>query len=437
MLIGIRREDKNEWERRVPLVPNDLKELKEKYGIDAVIQPSKIRFFTEDDYRDAGVEVNEDISKANSIFAVKEIPNELFLEGKTYMFFAHVIKGQHHNLPMLKRMMELKCNLIDYERVVTEKNQRLIFFGRFAGLAGIVETLHAYGQKLKLQGYSSLFEEIKQPYEYGILENAQEGLRRISENLKIIGFPKEVSPIVVGFTGYGHVSKGAQELFDILPHITLSPDELIKDYEKIKGDDRNLYKVVFKEEDIVRRKNGQFNLQEYYDHPELYESKFEDYLPYISILVNCIYWSEKYPRLVTKKYLKNVYSTGKKPRLQVIGDISCDVDGSIEFTYKVTKPDVPTFTYFAESDSFKDAVQKEGVTVMAVDNLPCEFPRRASMEFSAVLKNFIYEIASADFNKSFNELNLSYPIKTALILHKGELTEDYKYLQQFINAELK
>lgn len=437
MFIGIRREDKNEWERRVPLVPNDLKELKEKYGIDAVIQPSKIRFFTEDDYRDAGVEVNEDISKANSIFAVKEIPKELFLEGKTYMFFAHVIKGQHHNLPMLKRMMELKCNLIDYERVVTEKNQRLIFFGRFAGLAGIVETLHAYGQKLKLQGYSSLFEEIKQPYEYGILENAQEGLRRISENLKIIGFPKEVAPIVVGFTGYGHVSKGAQELFDILPHITLSPDELIRDYEKIKSDNHNLYKVIFKEEDIVRRKNGQFNLQEYYDHPELYESKFEDYLPYISILVNCIYWSEKYPRLVTKNYLKNVYSAGKKPRLQVVGDISCDIDGSIEFTNKVTKPDVPTFTYYAETDSFKDDVQKEGITVMAVDNLPCEFPRMASMEFSAILKNYIYEIASEDFNKSFNELKLSYPIKTALILHKGELTEDYKYLQQFINAELK
>ncbi len=249
------------------------------------------------------------------------------------------------------------------------------------------------------------------------------------------GFPKEVSPVVVGFAGYGHVSKGAQELFDILPHKSLTPDELIKNYEEIKKDNKHLFKVVFKEEDLVRRKSGTFKLQEYYDHPELYESKFEEYLPYLSVLVNCIYWSEKYPRLVTKDYLKKVYSSGSKPKLQVIGDISCDIDGSIEFTYKVTKPDKPTFTYFTETDSYKEDLQKDGVTVMAIDILPSEFPRRASMEFSSILKNYVPEIASADFNKSFNELKLSYPIKKALILHKGELTEDYKYLQQFIKAE--
>ena len=121
--------------------------------------------------------------------------------------------------------------------------------------------------------------------------------------------------------------------------------------------------------------------------------------------------------------------------MQVIGDISCDIDGSIEFTNKVTKPDSPTFTYFAETDSFKDNVQRDGVTVMAVDILPSEFPRRSSMEFSAILKNYVHEIARTDFNKSFQELELSFPIKKALILHKGELTEDYKYLQQFLKSE--
>src|SRR4030042_5942927 len=165
MIIGIRREDKNEWERRVPLVPNDLIELKKNFGIDAVVQPSKIRFFINENYLEAGIEVNEDISKANTIFAVKEIPKELFLPGKTYMFFAHVIKGQNYNMPMLKRMMELKCSLIDYECVVNDKNQRLIFFGRFAGLAGILESLHAFGTKLKLQGYKTPLEKIKQPYQ--------------------------------------------------------------------------------------------------------------------------------------------------------------------------------------------------------------------------------------------------------------------------------
>jgi len=432
MIIGIRREDKNEWERRVPLVPNDLIELKKNFGIDAVVQPSKIRFFTNENYLNAGIEVNEDISKAETIFAVKEIPKELFLAGRTYMFFAHVIKGQNYNMPMLKRMMELKCSLIDYERVVNEKNQRLIFFGRFAGLAGILESLHAFGSKLKLQGYKTPLEKIKQPYQYEILENAEEGLKQIAEEIKVSGFPKEICPIVVGYAGYGHVSKGAQELFDLLPHVSISPDELVKNYEKIKLDNHKLYKVVFKEEDIVKRKSGEFNLQEYYDHPELYESKFEHYLPYLSVLINCIYWTKKYPRLITKNYLKKVFTSGKKIKLQVIGDISCDIDGSIEFTNKVTKPDSPTFTYFAETDSFKDNAQRDGVTVMAVDILPSEFPRRSSIEFSAILKNFVNEIARTDFTKSFQELELSFPIKKALILHKGELTEDYKYLQQFL-----
>lgn len=435
MLIGIRREDKNEWEKRVPLTPSDLKELKLKYGIEAIVQPSNIRFFKDSDYREAGIEVNEDLSSANTIFAVKEIPKELFQANKTYVFFAHVIKGQSYNLPMLKRMMELKCNLIDYERIVNEKNQRLIFFGRFAGLAGIVETLHSFGQKLKLQGYSTVFENVKKPYEYQILDNAKAAVEEIAKEFKRAGIPKNISPIVVGFAGYGHVSKGAQELFDLLPHIEVEPDELLNIFAKIKNDNKNIYKVVFKEEDLVKRKTGHFQLQEYYDYPELYESKFETYIPYLSILVNCIYWTNKYPRLVTKKYLRESYFAGKKQKLQVIGDISCDINGAIEITHKVTKPDIPTFTYFAETDSYTDDVQRDGVTVMAVDNLPCEFPRGASIEFSSVLKNYVHEIANTDFSKNFNDLNLSYPIKKALILHNGELTEDYKYLQNFLKTE--
>ena len=437
MLIGIRREDKNEWERRVPLVPDDLRELKEKFNIDSVIQPSNIRFFTDDNYRNAGVKVDENIDEANTIFAVKEIPKELFKQGKTYMFFSHVIKGQQYNLPMLRRMMKLKCNLIDYERVVNEKNQRLIFFGRFAGLAGVLETLHAFGQKLMLQGFFTEFDKIKKPYEYEILENAIEGMKQVSKNIRVSGFPSQLAPIVVGFAGYGHVSKGAQELFDLLPYIEISPNELIEKYEKLKSDNKNVYKVVFKEENLVSRKSGKFELQEYYNQPELYESQFENYLPYLSVLVNCIYWTDKYPRLVTKKFLRERSSANKLRRLQVVGDISCDIGGAIEITHKVTKPDIPTFTYFIQTDSYKDDVQKDGITVMAVDNLPCEFPRRASMEFSSVLKNYVYEISNTDFNKTFEELKLSSPIKKALILHNGLLTKDYNYLQKFLKKESK
>ena len=139
--IGIRREDKNKWERRVPLVPEHVKEFKEKYDVETVIQPSKIRVYSDDEYSDAGAVVKEDMSTCLIVFAVKEIPIHLFEKNKAYVFFSHTIKGQKYNMPMLKKMMDLRCNLIDYEKIKDERGNRLIFFGRFAGFAGMIDTL--------------------------------------------------------------------------------------------------------------------------------------------------------------------------------------------------------------------------------------------------------------------------------------------------------
>ncbi len=169
-IIGIRREDKNRWERRTPLIPAHVKELKEKYGIKTIVQPSALRVFSDREYEEAGAVIDEDLSAASVVLAVKEIPMEMFQKDKTYVFFSHTIKGQDYNMPMLKRMMELECNLVDYERVVDDQNRRLIFFSRYAGIAGMIETLHAFGQKLKQQGYSTQLERIKQAYEYDSVE---------------------------------------------------------------------------------------------------------------------------------------------------------------------------------------------------------------------------------------------------------------------------
>ncbi|MCX6150041.1 MAG: bifunctional lysine ketoglutarate reductase /saccharopine dehydrogenase family protein [Ignavibacteriales bacterium] len=439
MVIGIRREDKNEWERRVPLVPKDLKELKEKYGIETVVQSSPIRFFNDDDFKNEGISIDEDISIADTVFSVKEIPLHYFQKGKTYVFFAHVIKGQQYNMPMLRRMMDLECSLIDYERIVNEKNQRLIFFGKYAGNAGMIETLHLLGQKLKLEGYKTPFENIKQPYQYASLEEAKEDLRKISEIIKSEGLPSKITPIIIGFAGYGNVSKGAQEIFDILPNKIIPADMLTRLHDSLTLDSSNLYKVVFKEEDMVERKDKQpFERQEYFEYPERFESIFEKYIPFLSVLINCIFWTEKYPKFVTKSFLQNDYVKQSRQKLKIIGDISCDINGSIEITYKATKPDNPAFTYNFKDDSFKDGVHnKGGITVMAVDNLPCEFPGEASIAFSSVLKEFAHQIAKADFHNDFDELELPEPIKRALVLHKGKLTKDYQYLSSFLNKEEK
>lgn len=431
-IIGIRREDKNQWERRVPLIPEHVRFLKEKYGIHTIVQPSGNRIYTDDEFRAAGAEINEDLGRAQTIFAVKEIPIELFEEGKTYIFFSHTIKGQAYNMDMLRRMKDLKVNLFDYERFVGKNNNRLIFFGRYAGLAGMIETLHAYGQKMKMRGYDTPLSRIKQAYEYTSLEAAKQEIAQIGEEIDEYGFGEDISPLVVGFAGYGNVSQGAQEIFDLLPYKTMSPQILSEMYENFTLDHFNLYKVIFKEEDLVRPKEGIFDKQDYFNHPEKYEAQFEEYIPYLQILVNCIYWTEDYPRLVTKEYLKNQTLLRSNLNLKVIGDISCDIDGSIEITHKATMPDIPNFTYFADKDAYEDGIHRLGVTVMAVDNLPCEFSREASAEFSEVLKDYVDNIASQNYDGSFEELDLETPSEKALILQKGEFTKDYKYMEDFL-----
>lgn len=436
MIIGIRREDKNKWEKRVPLIPDDIEFLKNKYGIETLIQPSKIRAYPDEEYSNAGAFVTEDISKARTIFAVKEIPLDFFEERKTYIFFSHTIKGQSYNMTLLQRMMEQKCNLIDYERIVDEYNKRLIFFGRYAGIAGMIETLHTLGQKLKLQGHRTPFEKIKQPYEYSSIDEAKNEIKDTGKKIKAEGIPDILQPLVVGFAGYGNVSRGAQEVFDLLHVKSLQPSELFNE-ENFSLEEKEiiLYKVVFEEKDIAEPKKGTFELQDYYNNPQKYKGKFEEFIPHLSVLVNCIVWSEQYPRLITKDYLRSKSFLESERKLMVIGDITCDINGSIEITYKATTPGNASYTYFTDDDKFKDDIHKDGITVMAVDNLPCEIPKDSSMEFSSTLRDYVYEIINADFNKSFNDLSLPYSIKKGLILHQGELTGEYLYLDNYLNKE--
>ena len=428
-LIGIRREDKNIWEKRVPLIPEHVKKLKEEHEINVVIQPFPARAFSDDEFRQAGAEVNEDISAAPVIFGVKEIPIKLLLENKTYLMFSHTIKGQSYNMPLLRKLMELKCSLIDYETITDEKKRRLVFFGKFAGLAGMIDGLHGLGRRLKYLGYETPLLNVKQAYQYPSLEAAKEEISAAGEKIKAEGLPKELTPLVIGFSGYGHVSQGAQEIFDLLPHKEIAPAEL-----KNLSDDAEpvFYKTVFKEVDMFEPKdeNAEFELQDYFNHPEKYKSKFERYLEHLTMLVNAIYWYDACPRLITKDYLKNNFD---KVKLQLVADISIDIDGSIEFSYKATEPDNPAFVYNPKTDEFTDGYEGEGIVDITIDNLPTELPKNASISFSEALTPFVPAIAKADYSKPFDELELPDEIKRAMILHNGELTGSYKYLEKFLN----
>ena len=424
--FGIRIEDKSRWERRSPLVPGDLNELIERTGVSFVVQPSRIRIFSDEQYRAAGAELLEDLSGCDVILAIKEVPTRLIMPHKTYVFFSHTVKGQAKNMPMLRRLMELGCQLIDYEKVVDSGGRRLIFFGPYAGRAGMLDSLWALGRRLEWEGLETGFSGLQPTHRYGSLEAVGRALAVVAEEIKERGLPEEICPLVVGFAGYGNVSRGAQEMLSHLPTVEVEPGDLPR---LGSGSSRTIYKVVFKEEHMARplEANRPFQLQEYYDHPERFGPCFEEHLPHLTVLMNCIYWQERYPRLVSWDALQQLYSA-PAPRLRVIGDVSCDIEGAIQCMVKVAQPDSPVYTCNPDTREHVDGWEGHGPVVLAVDNLPCELPRESSETFSGVLKEYLPALARADFALPFEELDLPPELKAALILHRGELTPRYQYL---------
>ena len=435
MRIGIRREDMYAWEKRTPLVPADARLLQDTHGIRIIAQSSSRRVFADADYRAAGIEVRDDLTSCPIIVGIKEIPISVIEEGKIYLFFSHTIKGQSNNMPMLKRMLELGCTLVDYEKVADDNGRRLIFFGNYAGYAGMIDTLWALGHRLSWEGIENPFQEINRALDYPDLKAAEEAVRRVGEKIASEGLPKGLVPFVVGIAGYGNVSRGAQAILDLLPVQEIEPDKVFSLFEEGRGSERALYKAVFKEEDLVERIDSgmPFELQEYYDHPARYRGVFESYLPYLTVFVNCIYWEPIYPRLVAKATVEEMYRT-KQPRLRVIGDISCDVEGAVECTVKATEPDHPVYVYDPTSDCAVDGIEGQGPVILAVEILPSELPREASTYFSNVLKDHLPAVAAADFTQEFASCDLLPPLKRAVIAYRGELTPDYRYIERYLEV---
>lgn len=428
--IGIRHEDKYKLERRTPIIPDHVNELIQEHGISFRVEPSDKRIFSDREYETTGAKIAEDLSDCDVIFGVKEMPENYFEKGKAYVFFSHVIKGQPYNMPMLKQLIEQKATLVDYERIEGEKGQRLIFFGRYAGLAGMINTLWTTGQRLLAGGIETPFSKLKQTRQYNSLENAKEDIFKTGNEIERSGLPDSVKPLVIAVTGDGNVSKGALEILDLLPGDFISAEQLKNDdFDK----NQEIIKVNLLVSDyMIRDGNQEFGLHHYINNPDQYTSTIEEYLPDIDIFINGIYWDEKYPRLITKDWLRKMDSSDRL-KLKVIGDITCDIHGSIECTETATPIEDPVFVYDPAKDSWQMGFEGNGIAVMAVDILPSELPREASIHFSESLKPFLKRIAEADFSNSFEQLNLPEEIKKAVIVHKGTLTPNYQYLKSSIS----
>ncbi len=431
--IGIRREDKDRWESRVPLLPADIRRLLRTTPARFVVQPSPQRAFPDREYAEAGAQVGEDLSACDIILAVKEIPLRLLLPKRTYVFFSHTIKGQAHNMAMLRRLMELECQLIDYERIRDETGARLIYFSRFAGLAGAIDTFWALGRRLQWEGLTpNPFGRLRQTHEYGTLDAALDAVQKTGREIAAHGLPPELCPFVVGVSGYGNVSKGAQEILAALGTTVVEPSRLEGLFAAPAATDV-AYSVVFTEREMVERRTAHvpFDLAEYFAQPDLYEGVFDRWLPRLGVLINCIYWDAPYPRLVTRAAVRELFRDGA-PRLRVIGDVSCDIEGAIEFTLKETSLDAPVYVYQPEDGAVRDGVEGRGPVVLAVANLPCELPREASAAFSAALTPFISALVATDFAAPYEKLALPPELARAQILHHGELTPAYQYLQGLV-----
>lgn len=430
--IGLRREEKP-FETRVPVVPDHLRKLSEAHQIRFVVEPSDQRAFGPEEFTKVGAEMKSlKGSNIPVILGIKEMPVDFFEKDTVYVFFSHTIKGQKYNMPMLKQIMDVGATLIDYERVVDEKGRRLIFFGNWAGMAGVSDTLRVLGERLEFKGVKpNPFAGMKHTLQCRSLAELKEEFQALGGRISEQGLPKHLVPFVVGFAGYGNVSRGAQEMFDLLPHVQIEPEEI---FDISEPKDNVLYKCVFKEEHMVEPKDSaaDFDLQDYYENGSTkYRGVFEKYVPHLAVILNCIYWSDNYPRLVTKNFMKKHWPADNR-RLEVVGDISCDVEGAIQFTVRTTTPGDPAFTYIVDQDCAEPGVKGDGPVVMAVDNLPCELPRESSTSFSETLLDYIPALAKADFTVPFQQLNLPKELKDAVIVYQGELTEKYTYLKEYL-----
>ncbi|MCZ7555860.1 MAG: bifunctional lysine ketoglutarate reductase /saccharopine dehydrogenase family protein [Bacteroidia bacterium] len=430
--IGVRKETKDITQRRVPLSPEQLGRLIAGRGLRVLVEPMERRVFADQEYISAGAELTDDFRDANVVFGVKEIQPQFMLDDKAYMFFSHTVKGQPYNMPMLRYILDHRITLIDYELVKDAQGRRLVFFGNFAGLAGMIDSLWALGRRLLSEGIASPFAQVKYATEYELLHRAEEALKAVGEDIAANGLPDAIVPFITGFTGYGNVSRGAQHLYDLLPTQRIEASELAAFMAKGEFSNRVCYKVEFREEDMFEAKdpNAPFVLQHFYEHPEFYQSKFDRYLPHLTLMVNGIYWEARYPRLLSIEGARALWSGAAPPRLRVVGDITCDIDGSVQLNVKETSSVNPVYVYEPLSGNVIDGWEGAGPVILAVDKLPTELPREASAAFGASLEPLVPALAAADFTQPFETLDLPPELKNAIIAHQGSLVERFRYLEE-------
>ena len=427
MKLAVIQETKNRWERRTPLIPVDAADLAREQGVEVVAVTSPIRIFTDDAYRDAGVGVVYSPATADVVLGIKEPPIDAVGPGQTFLVFSHTIKGQDYNMPLLRRFLDQGATLIDYEPIADEVGRRLIAFGRYAGIAGAIDTVWGLARRLDALGVEHPLDDARLTWEYGTTERAWASMEAIGRRIRDEGFAPDMAPVVLGIVGCGNVGQGAGEVLDHLGAERVTADQLAS----LPADPHRIFRVDLVEQDLyVRADGGEFVLQEYYDHPEQHHCVADGFLDHLTALINTAYWDARYPRVVSRASLERFAES--RSRMVVVGDVACDVAGAVEATTRCTDLDAPAFVYDPFTGESPAGFEGRGTAVMSVDHLPCELSEEASTFFSNVLSTLLPGLIQADMGGDLASAGLPAELERAVIVFKGELAPSYRYLEEHL-----
>jgi alpha-aminoadipic semialdehyde synthase len=434
--IGIRRETKDNTQYRAPLTPRHVRELVQKQKVRVIVQPWANRVFRDDEYQRAGATLSDDLSNANIVFGVKEVGPAFIEEGQAYCCFSHTVKGQSYNMPTLRTLMDRENTLLDYELVKDSAGKRVVFFGDFAGYAGMIDTVWALGKRLNWEGIRNPFARVRYATTYESVADAARDFRALGRKIRNHGLDKRLVPFICGFTGYGRVSTAALQLFRHLPVKHVTSDDLPSLFNEGVASHRLVYAVTFRKPDMFVHKTSvrAFDVQEFRRYPERYIGRLKEVLPLLTLLVNGVYWEPGVPRLVTKRFVRNWYRREPVPRLRVIGDITCDLRGSIEPTVRITDSENPIFVYNPESGRVRYGWKGRGPVILAVDKLPTELPREASEAFGTALLPYVRRLARTDFSRPYARLRVPPEFNKSIIVHRGKLTPPYRHLKRYLGV---
>jgi saccharopine dehydrogenase (NAD+, L-lysine-forming) len=401
MKIGIVREGKIPPDERVPLTPHQCKILLKQYpNLDILVQPSKIRAFSDESYRNQGIAVQEDLTACEVLMGVKEVNLDDLIPDKTYFFFSHTFKKQPYNRKLLQTILARRIRLIDYELLTDSKGDRLVAFGYYAGIVGAYNGLRGWG--IRNEGY-----ELKPAHEcYDKFE--------LEGQLHWVRFKKPVKILV---TGKGRVASGAVEILEKAGIEKVTVDRFLH-----SNPTYSVFSQIGVEDYNIRSKDRGFDQAEFYKYPDRYESNFNRFSRLTDLLITGHYWDSKAPFLFSREEAKH-----PQFKIKMVADISCDIDGPVASTIRPSTIAAPYYGYSPVEEKETDFMDLSAIGVMAVDNLPCELPRDASNHFGNAL---IKKVIPALFNQD-KEAILYRASQTDL---HGKLMPKYTYLQDYVGV---